>query len=101
VRLAFELEGDAARKPSAEALPRRALELHVHGVVGQASVAVDLGDLAREHRAGGAVGVLDLGFDPHRGAAVDRGTRLADQLAVEDAFEMMVLRLAAIEADAL
>src|SRR6185436_12085285 len=44
VRLAFELEGDAAREPGAEALPRGALELHVHGVVGQPGVAVDLGD---------------------------------------------------------
>src|SRR5690606_20972133 len=36
VAFALELERDAAREPGAEALARRALELHMHRVVGQA-----------------------------------------------------------------
>jgi hypothetical protein len=60
VGFAFELEGDAAREPGAEALAGGALEADVDGVVGQAGMAVALGDLARQHRAGGAVDVADL-----------------------------------------
>ena len=59
VGIAFELEGDAAREPGAEALPGGAGEAHVDGVVRQAVMAVALGDLARQHAAGGAVGVAD------------------------------------------
>ena len=61
VGVAFELEGHAVREPGAEALPGGAGELHVDGAVGQPLVAVALGDLAREHGAGGAVGVADRG----------------------------------------
>ena len=57
VALALEFEGDAAREPGAEALPGGAGQLDVDGVVRQAGMAVALGDLARQHRAGGAVGV--------------------------------------------
>ncbi len=97
VGLAFELEGDAAREPGAEALARGALEFHVDGAVGQPFVAVDLGDLAREHGAGGAVGIADRRLDPDLGAAVDRGARLDDQLAVEHLGDAVVLRLAFVD----
>ena len=42
------------------------------GLVGQAGVAVTLGDFAGQHRAGGAVGVADGADDVHRRAAVER-----------------------------
>ena len=61
VAFAFELEGDALGEERAEALAGGALEADVDGVVGQAGVAVALGDLAREHGAGGAVDVADRG----------------------------------------
>src|SRR5262245_9173478 len=46
VGVAFELEGHAAREPSAEALAGRSGQAHVNGVVRQAVVAIALGDLA-------------------------------------------------------
>ena len=70
------------------------------GVVRQAGVAVALGDLAREHGAGGAVDVADRRADAHRRAAVERRLRLRDQLAVEDVVDLVVLRLAPVDADA-
>ena len=99
--VAFELEGDAAREPGAEALAGGAGEAHVDGVVGQAGMAVALGDLARQHGAGGAVGVADRRSEPHRRAAVERGLRFRDQLAVEDVVDLVVLRLAVEDRDAL
>ena len=65
--------------------PAVPLSLHPDGVVRQAGVAVALGDLARQHRAGGAVdvaGSVDSIFTgvPRSSA----GLRLGDQLAVED-----------------
>ena len=84
VAFAFKLEGDAAREPGAEALPGGAGQPHVDGAVGQAGVAVTLGDFAGQHGAGGAVGVLDHGLQAHRRAAVEGRLRLRDQLAVED-----------------
>ena len=73
VGIAFELEGHAVREP-AEALAGGAGE-HVDGVVGQPFVAVALGDLAREHGAGGAVDV-PIAVSIRRRAAVERGLRL-------------------------
>ena len=65
---------------------------------GRPVVAVALGDLAREHGAGGAVGVPDRRHDPHRRAALERGLRLRDQPAVEDRVDLVVLRLAIVDA---
>ena len=65
VALADEIERDAARGPGAEALPGGAGQRQPDGVLGQAGVAVALGDLARQHGAGGAIDVADrqLGLD--------------------------------------
>ena len=98
VGLAFELEGDAAREERAEALAGGALEAHHDGVVRQAVVAVALGDLAGQHGAGGAVGVPDRQTHSHRRAALERGLRLRDQLAVDDVVDLVILLLAIVDA---
>ena len=100
VGLAFELERHALGEPGAEALPGRALEPHVDGVVGQPGMAVAPGDLARQHGAGGAVGALDREVEPHRRAAIERRLRRRDQLAVEHLVEPVILRLGVIDRDA-
>ena len=81
--------------------PAVPVKLHVDGAVRQAGVAVALGDFAGEHGAGGAVGVADRGLQAHRRAAVERGLRLRDQLAVEDVVDLVVLLLAIVDGDAL
>src|SRR5262249_42160341 len=96
VGLAFQLEGNAARKPRAETLAGGADELHVNRIVREPGVAVDFGDLAGKHGAGGAVGVADRGLDLDRRAPIDRGAGIGDQLAVEHALDHVVLRLAPI-----
>ncbi len=60
-------------------------------------MAVDVGDLAGQHRAGRTVGVVDLHLDLHGRAAVERSLRALDQLLVEHAFQMMVLLLGVID----
>ena len=100
VAFAFEFERDALGEPGAETLPGGAGQLDVDGVVRQAAMAVTLGDLARQHRAGGAVGVLDRRDDAHRRAAIERGLRLRDQLAVENVVDLVILRFAMIDRDA-
>ena len=80
VAFAFELEGNAAREPRAEALARGAGEPHMDGAVGQAGMAVALGDFTGEHGAGGAVGVVDHGLQAHRRAAVEGGLQSAISL---------------------
>ena len=57
-------------------------------------MTIALGDLAGEHGAGSAVGVVDHGLQPHRCAAVKRHLRFGDQLAVEDILDLVVLLLA-------
>ena len=99
VGVAFELEGDAAREQRAEALAGGAGELDVDGVVRQAGVAVALGDLAREHGAGGAVGVADRASRCCTGAPRSSAACASrDQLAVEDVVDLVVLRLAVVDA---
>ncbi len=71
VAFAFEIEGDAAREPRAEGLARGALEGHLNRVMRQAGMAVDLRQRAGQHRAGAAVGIVDVHLDLHRSAAVD------------------------------
>ncbi len=73
VAFALEFEGDAARQPGAEGLAGGALEADLDGVVRQTSMAIDLRDRAAQHRAGAAVGVVDLHLELDRRAAVDRG----------------------------
>ena len=62
------------------------------GVVGQAFMAVALGDFAGQHRAGGAVDIADLGRElaPARRDRA-RLARLRDQRAVENAVELVIL----------
>ena len=64
------------------------------GAVGQPGMAVAFGHLAGQHAAGGAVDIADGGLQPHRRAAVERGLRFRDQLAVEDVVDLVILRLA-------
>ncbi len=97
VGVAVEFEGDAAREPGAEALPGGAGEAHVDGAVGQAGMAVALGHLAGQHAADGAVDIADDGLQPHRRAAIERGLRFGDQLAVENVVDLVILRLALVD----
>ena len=58
------------RGPGAEALAGDAVELHRDRVFRQARMAIALGDFARQHGAGGAVGVADLRDDFDRRSRV-------------------------------
>ena len=97
VGVAFELERHALGEERAEALARRALELDVDRLVAQPGVAIALGDLARQHRAGRAVRVSDRQVEAHVLAALERVLRLGDQAAVEHALEPMILVDAAVD----
>ena len=99
VGVALELERDAAGEERAEALAGGAFELRHDGIVRQAVMAVTLGDLAGEHGAGGAVGVGDRQAQPHRRAALERGLRLRDQLAVDDVVDLVILLFAIVDRD--
>ena len=66
---------------------------------GKPGVPVALRDLAREHRADGAVDVADRHLDAHRLAALERRAGALDQRVVERAFEAVVLGLAAVGRD--
>ena len=79
------------RQERAEALPGSAVEPRPDRVLGQPGMAVALGDLARQHRADGAVDVADRLFDAHRLALFERRLRLGDQLVVERLVETVVL----------
>jgi hypothetical protein len=50
-------------------------------------------DLARQHRAGGAVDIADVGRDLDLLARIERGRGLGDQLAVEHVVDRMRLAL--------
>ena len=71
------------------------------GVVGQAGMAVALGDLARQHRAGGAVGVADrrARCAPARRARARPAPR-AISLRSRIVVDLVVLRLAVVDGDA-
>src|SRR5262249_49874415 len=97
VGIAFELEGHAARKPSAETLARGAGEPDVDRVDRKALVRVAFGDLAGEHRARRPVGIPDRGDDPDGRAAIERRLRVCDQLAVENVADFMILALAIVD----
>ena len=93
VGLAFELQRDAMREPGAKALAGRALGVDVDGVVGQAGIAVDARDLAREHGADGAIDVADRRCRSAPGAALERrrAERAINSL-VERLLELVILR---------
>ena len=63
-------------------------------------MAVTLGNLAGQHRAGSAVGIRNRQIYPHRCAAIERRSRLRDQLAVNHAGKLVVLSLAIVDGDA-
>src|SRR5262249_33033126 len=97
VGVAFELEGHAARKPSAETLARGAGEPDVDRVGRTALVRVAFGDLAGEHRARRPVRIADRGDDPDGRAAIERRLRVCDQLTVENVADFMILTLAIVD----
>ena len=100
VALAFEVQGHAMGEPGAEALAGGALEFHPDGVLGQAGMAMRLGDGARQHGAGGAVGVADRKLDLDRLLLLDGRGGALDQIAIQHLVEVMVLRLAIVGGDA-
>src|SRR3984957_8328085 len=100
VGFAFELERHAMGEARAGALPGGALELDVDRLVAKPVVAVAPRDDAGQHGAGRAVGIADRHVEPHMLAMLDRLLRLGDELAIEHAIETMILRLAAMDADA-
>ena len=65
VGLALELEAHAMHQEGAERLACRALELHLYGVIRQACQSVPAGNLSREHRPHGTVGILDGIVEAH------------------------------------
>ena len=83
VRLAFEMQMQAARIPDAEALARGALEGDDQRRLGHAVVAPVLGDFPRHARADGAMkitdGISELAAEP----AVDACAHVGDHLLVE------------------
>ena len=99
VALADEVERHAMREPGAEALAGRALEADPDGVLGQAGMAITLGDLARQHGAGGAVQVPDRQVELDRLLLLDRLAGKLDQLAVEHLVEAVVLPLGITDGD--
>ncbi len=101
VGVAGELERNAARQEGAEALPGGAAEAHGDRVLGQPGMAVAPRHLARQHGADGAMDVAQLALDAHRFAALQRRAGARDQLVIDRLFEMVVLRLAIVDRDAL
>src|SRR5690606_38604468 len=83
VRLADEVERDAARKERTEALPRAAGKLDVDGVVRQARVAVSPGYFRGQHRAHRAIDVADGHLDLDRFAPGERRLRKLDEAMVQ------------------
>jgi hypothetical protein len=64
-------------------------------------MAVALGHLAAQHRAGRAIDARDLFLDLDRHAGLERRHRLRDELAVEDVDDRVILRLAVRDGDTL
>src|SRR6185295_15899298 len=97
VGIALELESHAVREPRAEAAPGAALELRVDRVRRKAGMAVAPRHLAREHRADGAVAVVDRALDEHGAPGLERARRLRDEFVVERFREAVVLRFALVD----
>src|SRR5690606_36496179 len=74
IGFAHQIERDAVRQESPEALPRRAVELNVDRVVGQTFVAVAAGNFARQHGADAAVSVAYRHDERDLVAALERST---------------------------
>ena len=100
VRVALQREGDALGQECAEALPGRAGELELDGVVRQAVRAVPPRDLSAQHGADGAVHVADGQLEFHRCAVVESFTRVIDELVIERLVEAVVLCSGAAARDA-
>ena len=92
VTLADEIERHAMRQQRAEALAGGAVEAHPDRVLGQAGMAIALGDLAGQHGAGRAVQVADREVELDRLLLLERRPAQLDQLAVEHLVELVVLR---------
>ena len=71
------------REERAEALPRRAGELHADGVGRQALRAVPARHLGGQRGADGPVAVADRQEEPHGLPALERPARVLDELAVQ------------------
>ncbi len=99
VGVAFEFEGHALRHEGAEALAGAAVEVQMHGVVGQA-LPVALGDLVAEDGADDAVDVADRQRGADFFAALEGGFAEVEQRGdVERLLEAVILRLGAEAAD--
>ena len=92
IGLADQIEGDAAGQEGRKALAGRTVELRMDGVVGQTGMGIAACDLAREHRAHGAVDVADRQDEADRLALFERLGRLLDQLVIERPIKTVVLR---------
>ena len=91
VCLPFELEVHALHEECAETLPGTALELDIDGRIRQALFAVFRSNQTAEHRAHGAVGVLDGVIQIHLLLFLHGTLGRTDYLAVEDAVEVVRL----------
>src|SRR5262249_3659160 len=97
VAFSLELEGDAMCEPRAKRLARGALQIDADRVMRQAGMAVDSGHFTGQHCASASVGVVDVGLDLDRRAAIKSRRSLLDELAVEHGLQMMVLQLRMID----
>ena len=93
---AFQGEGQAAREPRPEGLPRDAVETYADRAVREALVAVAPRDLAGEHPADRAVGVQYRLLEIDSFAVFEGGQALLDQLVVQGLLQAMVLGLGVV-----
>src|SRR5262249_6427335 len=94
VGFADQVEREAVRSPRPETLAGGPRQGGRNGVVGKPGIAVAARNLAGEHGADSAVGVVDLRFDLDRAAAFQCRPGLGDELLVEYSVELVVLLLA-------
>src|SRR5690606_34608167 len=83
VRVTAEAHRDPRWQERPEALPCRSFERDADGVIRQSSERISPGELAAEHRADRAVGVVDRQIDGHPLAALQGRPRECDELVVE------------------
>ncbi len=91
VSLTLELEVDTLYKETAEALACGALELHVHGLVGQSCLTILGGDETAQHHTGGTVGILDGEVEVYLFLVLDGSLRTTYQLLVEHVVKVVYL----------
>ena len=99
VGVAEQFKRNAARQKGAEAAAGSAAKADPDRVRRQPGMAVAPRQLAREHRAHGAVHVADRQLDAHRLAPFKGRLRRPDQLVVERPVEVMLLPLAIMDRD--